>query len=87
MRLKNKISLCFIVIIFFVVSSSELMGEDITIAELQVSETAGLARSLEYIEVQLQLKLDDINSDKSNIVAEDLVTGEQIPCQIFNKRI
>ena len=87
MILKKKISLCFYVIIFFVISSTELIGENIIIAELQVSETAGLSRSLEYIEVQLQLKLDSDNSNQLNIVAEDLKTGEQTPCQVINRGI
>lgn len=87
MNLKKKISLCFYVIIFLVISSSELIGENITIAEVKVSETAGLSRSLEYIEVQLQLKLDSDNSNQMNIVAEDLKTGEQTPCQVINRGI
>lgn len=87
MNSQNKIWLWFIVIISLMISSNELIAEDNTIAKVQVSETAGFARSLEYIEVQLQLKLDEANLDQLNLVAEDSQTGEQTPCQILNKKV
>lgn len=86
MNLQNKIPVLFI-IIPIIIGSYELIPDDITIAKLQVSETAGLSRALEYVELQLQLELDGKNFDKQNIVAEDAQSGEQIPCQIFNKKV
>lgn len=86
MNSQNKIWLWLIVIISLIINSSDLIAEDNIIAKVQVTETAGLARSLEYIDVQFQLKFEGAKPNL-NIIAEDPQSGEQTPCQIFNKRV
>ena len=65
------------------------MADEYTLAKIVIQEPNGLARSLEYIEFQLQLQLElaDNSSKELNIIAEDLQNGEQITCQVFSKNV
>jgi len=72
-----------ILIICLILLSTNLQGEDFTLAKVVVREPIGISRSLEYIEFQMQLKLNEVQGDNLNIVAIDQMNDDSIPCQIF----
>jgi hypothetical protein len=80
--LQNKIMTKLFIAICLSIISTDLIADDFNIAKIVIREPAGINRSLEYIEFQLQLKADDFNTDELNIIAEDIEDGNVLPCQV-----
>lgn len=87
MRLQNGILIKFLIIICLSFISERLLADDFTVAKIIVQEPSGLSRTLEYIDVQLQLELDVYNNNESNFIAEDIKNGNVIICQIIEKKV
>lgn len=83
----KKIPVWFIAAIALIINSHELIGEDFTIAKLRVRETAGISRSIEYVDLNLQYKTNYNYDNGLNIIAEDINDGEQVICQIIDKKV
>jgi hypothetical protein len=60
-----------------------LMENDSTLAKVSIQEPTVISRALEYIELQMQLKLSEVKSESLIINAKDVLSDEIIPCQIF----
>ncbi len=71
-------------IYLFTISFSSLLADNQILARIIVSEEAGIDRSKEYVECSLQLDAGQLHSMDGNWNAQDMNTGEVIPCQIVN---
>lgn len=60
-------------------------GQELELARVALTEPFGLARTLEYVEFELQTDADFSKTNKA-LVAVNEASGESIPCQIFNQR-
>jgi len=59
-----------------------LQAQESDLLKITVTENHGLDRALEYIEFAFQTNLVNSTQQESQLVAEDIKNGEQIPCQI-----
>jgi hypothetical protein len=89
LKIQNGILIKFLIIICLTFNSKDLIADEFTLAKIVIQEANGLARSLEYIEFQLQLQIElgESNSKELNIIAEDIQNGEVITCQVFSKKV
>lgn len=79
-------SRCYILnalLLFFLMTS--IGGQERYLIELKVSETAGLARVDEYLEIDFQSRLNIFKTDDRGLIAKDLVMGKEIPCQVIER--
>ncbi len=74
-----------LITICLLVFQKDIIANELTIAKVIVNEPSGISRAVEYVELQIQLKIDELKGDNLNIVAEDYENNQIIPCQIFNK--
>ena len=86
LNIRINTSRTFLSIISFLLLTIELPADDLTLARVVIQEPIGIARSLEYVEIQLQLNPNIKGSDELNIIAEDHLSGERIVCQIAEQQ-
>jgi hypothetical protein len=79
----EKILIGLVAMLCAVIHTEAIYGQDDVLAEIVLKESAGLARSIEYIVCNLQIHdiMDD--SEELTLHAEDSETGQTITCQIF----
>ncbi|MFZ1289896.1 MAG: hypothetical protein WAR79_07390 [Melioribacteraceae bacterium] len=87
MRLNKEILLKFLICMCLSLISNDIIADELALAKVTIQEPCGIARSLEYIEIQLQLELGAHSNKELNIVAEDSQSGDAITCQIFNNKV
>lgn len=63
-------------------SVMECKAADNHLADIEIRETNGINREMEFVEFSLQIPLTDSNPD---LIAIDKNTGEKIVCQLFDK--
>ena len=78
-RLDNILS--YIIILSFYGSLQLFAQVNERVAKIQIEETAGLSRELQYIQVDIQIRGNKIQ----NLFAEDISSGTNIPCQLFTR--
>jgi hypothetical protein len=60
-------------------------GQNLDLGRVTLIEPIALARSLEYVEFELQNKFD-FSKTNSTLVAVDEASGEAIICQVVNRK-
>lgn len=72
-------------ILFLFFSMTSFGGQERFLIEIEVSETAGLTRVDEYLEIDYQSPLNIFKTNDRGLVAKDLVSGKEIPCQVIER--
>ena len=62
--------------------SGLIYSQERVLAEIEISETAGLDREQEYVEMDLQSPVKSYEILKQNLVARESGSGKLIPCQV-----
>jgi hypothetical protein len=62
-----------------------LYGQNLHLAEVEILETAGFPRVDEYVEIDFQSDPVSFDKFKDNLVARDLYSGQEIPCQVISR--
>jgi hypothetical protein len=79
-----------IILLFVIITNSctvECQAEDLQLVKVEVQETSGLKRNLEYVVCSLQIPIEDVENIDINIEAVDKKSNERILCQIFNRHV
>lgn len=71
-----------IVVILLVIMQGVVAAQDNPIVKVEIKETVGLDRRLEYIEFSCQLNKDLMKNNEFSFYAQELSNGQTIDCQV-----
>ena len=77
---------CFYIVFLPAVITAELFAQVLSLADIRVQETAGLGRTEEYVEFQVQFASGAPDPDKQLIVY-DKKSGTKTGCQVLEKSL
>src|SRR4030042_770816 len=82
MSYKMKIFSCFVIGLLLIMVLAAYSQERV-LAEVEISETAGIDREDEFVEIDFQSSVKAFEKYKDNLVARESISGQRTYCQVI----